>query len=85
MEFYRMTCMHKLVMRHKLMFSDTVSGRCSMVRQLQPNLHLDEDSAAVKELEGKIKMVKKFEVDGVGYKESISEALNEAFAPKSST
>eukprot|EP00928_Gymnodinium_smaydae_P035629 TRINITY_DN25044_c0_g1_i1.p1 TRINITY_DN25044_c0_g1~~TRINITY_DN25044_c0_g1_i1.p1 ORF type:complete len:237 (+),score=40.39 TRINITY_DN25044_c0_g1_i1:79-711(+) len=40
--------------RHRLMFSSTVEGRASMVRHLQPSLHLEADDSVRASLEGKV-------------------------------
>ncbi|CAJ1355824.1 unnamed protein product, partial [Effrenium voratum] len=44
--------------RHRLMFSSSCSGRGSMVRQLQPQLHLETEPAVAEQLQGKVPEVR---------------------------
>ena len=47
----------KTKLRHKLLLSEKTEGRVSMVRQLQPSLHLDSDASVVDKLTGKVHKV----------------------------
>ncbi|CAK9006103.1 unnamed protein product [Durusdinium trenchii] len=44
--------------RHRVMFSSTLAGRGSMVRQLQPLLHLETSQEVVETLQGKVPEVR---------------------------
>mmetsp|Transcript_41072 Transcript_41072/g.108502 ORF Transcript_41072/g.108502 Transcript_41072/m.108502 type:complete len:193 (-) Transcript_41072:65-643(-) len=44
--------------RHRVMFSSTLEGRGSMVRQLQPALHLETEQSVASALTGKISEVR---------------------------
>mmetsp|Transcript_35818 Transcript_35818/g.82212 ORF Transcript_35818/g.82212 Transcript_35818/m.82212 type:complete len:185 (+) Transcript_35818:50-604(+) len=44
--------------RHRVMFSSTDAGRASMVRQLQPAVHIEADSEIAAALEGKVPEVR---------------------------
>eukprot|EP00933_Yihiella_yeosuensis_P008815 TRINITY_DN11447_c5_g1_i1.p1 TRINITY_DN11447_c5_g1~~TRINITY_DN11447_c5_g1_i1.p1 ORF type:complete len:214 (+),score=28.48 TRINITY_DN11447_c5_g1_i1:72-644(+) len=44
--------------RHRLMFCSTAAGRGSMVRQLQPDLHLEATPTVAETLSGKVKEVR---------------------------
>eukprot|EP00435_Cladocopium_sp_Y103_P045557 s1891_g13.t1 len=44
--------------RHRVMFSSTLAGRGSMVRQLQPSVHLDSEKEVVDTLLGKVNEVR---------------------------
>jgi hypothetical protein len=47
------------VLKHKLLLSEKTEGRVSLVRQLQPRLHLDTDASVVERLVGKVPEVAK--------------------------
>ncbi|GIX61617.1 peroxisome biogenesis protein 22 [Babesia caballi] len=49
--------------KHRVMFSTTSAGRSSMVRQLQPVLHMESDESVVQTLLGKVPNLVQFEVD----------------------
>mmetsp|Transcript_38390 Transcript_38390/g.90296 ORF Transcript_38390/g.90296 Transcript_38390/m.90296 type:complete len:186 (-) Transcript_38390:127-684(-) len=44
--------------RHRVMFSSTDAGRASMVRQLQPAVHIETDAATAAALEGKVQEIR---------------------------
>ncbi|CAE8591537.1 unnamed protein product [Polarella glacialis] len=43
---------------HRLMFASTLAGRASMVRQLQPDVHLESAPLVAEELKGKVRNVR---------------------------
>lgn len=44
--------------KHRVMFSSTPEGRASMVRQLQPAVHLEATKSVAEALEGKVQQVR---------------------------
>ncbi|GFE53069.1 hypothetical protein BaOVIS_004730 [Babesia ovis] len=51
------------VKKHRILFSATSEGRASMVRQLQPQLHMETDPSVVEAIAGKVPNILKFAVN----------------------
>ncbi|GBE59202.1 hypothetical protein, conserved [Babesia ovata] len=56
-------CFGEHLLKHRVLFSTTSGGRASMVRQLQPLLHMESDATVVNTVLGKVANVMHFAFD----------------------